>query len=188
LERVAWDLDPNKGRSDGIISSIDRYVEISVDPHFQTFQVTFPYLVYDPDQVEGVYKYTLVTQRHPTANPPRYWIYPLLLILQSAIYRQDVFCEVDNQQSTFKSELIDRLNLLGKSLSISHYSQPYNTLNSSNNRKIPRHIQNPPSKSINIFPLPYPQRFLPTSSNNHFITPRSSLGYPKGLGSFTCHS
>ena len=110
MTQVNWDLNVKPGETR--ISSIDRYVEISIDPHFQTFQVTFPYLVYDPDQVKGVYKYTLVTQRHPTNNPPKYWIFPLRLLLGALTpnYTEP------KPMNPLKSELVDHLRLLSKPL------------------------------------------------------------------------
>jgi hypothetical protein len=90
-----------------------------MDPHYQSFQVTFPYLVYDPDQAVGSYKYTLITQRHPTLNPPRFWIYPLLLL----IHNQNESSGKQDPHSSLKSELTDHLSLLSKTLSISNYSK-----------------------------------------------------------------
>ena len=66
--------------------SMDKLVHISIPCHLQFFRVSFPIKVLetDPNPTDkSVMSYTVITQLHPTQDPPRYWVYPLLLALQS---------------------------------------------------------------------------------------------------------
>lgn len=62
------------------IQSLDNLVKIDLAPHKQTFQVTFPTRVFSSES--DLLYYTWITQTHPTMDPPKYWVYPLLLLLK----------------------------------------------------------------------------------------------------------
>jgi hypothetical protein len=70
--------------------SMDKLVQLSIPYHLQFFKVTFPIKVPETDPTDkSLLSYTSITQIHPTQDPPRYWVYPILLAFQSLRQSED---------------------------------------------------------------------------------------------------
>ena len=95
------------------ISSMDQLVKLRLPSHLQTFQVSFPCRIMEVDPTDkSQFSYSMITQTHPTLDPPKCWIYPLLWALRTI----DSITEPDTKAAL--EYLTDHLSSLANSFSL----------------------------------------------------------------------